>query len=180
MLRLFVEEERERPCVRGAGAVPVRRPMYIPGGSRGRAALDLLALGSAAEAAVALRVRAVPRELRRVRREESQLVGYLPRAGGAACAACAPAETVPLARGLPRDPRSPAEPARGRPWPRARGSARCVTRSRSSSLPTSSTGLSRPSDPDRVKRDLGSGYELDDDPERIDREEVHRYLSEES
>ena len=31
-----------------------------------------------------------------------------------------------------------------------------------------------------MKRDLGSGYELDDDPERIDREEVHRYLSEES
>jgi ribosomal protein S18 acetylase RimI-like enzyme len=31
-----------------------------------------------------------------------------------------------------------------------------------------------------VKRDLGDGYELDDDPARIDREEVHRYLSEES
>ena len=58
------------------------------------------------------------------------------------------------------------------------GSAQCVTRSRSSSLPTSSTGF-QATDPDRVKRDLGSGYELDDDPERIDREEVHRYLSEE-
>jgi hypothetical protein len=31
-----------------------------------------------------------------------------------------------------------------------------------------------------VRRDLGDGYELDDDPARIDREEVHRYLSEES
>jgi GNAT superfamily N-acetyltransferase len=31
-----------------------------------------------------------------------------------------------------------------------------------------------------VKRDLGDGYELDDDPARIDRETVHRYLSEES
>jgi GNAT superfamily N-acetyltransferase len=31
-----------------------------------------------------------------------------------------------------------------------------------------------------VKRDLGAGYELDDDPARIDREAVHRYLSEES
>jgi GNAT superfamily N-acetyltransferase len=31
-----------------------------------------------------------------------------------------------------------------------------------------------------VKRDLGGGYELDDDPGRIDREAVHRYLSEES
>ena len=31
-----------------------------------------------------------------------------------------------------------------------------------------------------MKRDLGVGYELDDDPARIDREAVHRYLSEES
>jgi len=28
-----------------------------------------------------------------------------------------------------------------------------------------------------VRRDLGDGYELDDDPGRIDREAVHRYLS---
>jgi GNAT superfamily N-acetyltransferase len=31
-----------------------------------------------------------------------------------------------------------------------------------------------------VRRDLGDGYELDDDPARIDRDAVHRYLSEES
>jgi GNAT superfamily N-acetyltransferase len=31
-----------------------------------------------------------------------------------------------------------------------------------------------------VKRDLGDGYELDDDRARIDREAVHRYLSEQS
>ena len=31
-----------------------------------------------------------------------------------------------------------------------------------------------------MRRDLGDGYELDDDPGRIDREAVHRYLSEES
>ena len=31
-----------------------------------------------------------------------------------------------------------------------------------------------------MKRDLGDGYELDDDPGRIDRAAVHRYLSEES
>ena len=31
-----------------------------------------------------------------------------------------------------------------------------------------------------MKRALGDGYELDDDPARIDREAVHRYLSEES
>ena len=31
-----------------------------------------------------------------------------------------------------------------------------------------------------MKLDLGDGYVLDDDPARIDREAVHRYLSEES
>jgi GNAT superfamily N-acetyltransferase len=31
-----------------------------------------------------------------------------------------------------------------------------------------------------VRRDLGQGYELDDDPERIDRDAVHRYLSTEA
>ncbi|HSI97895.1 MAG TPA: GNAT family N-acetyltransferase [Gaiellaceae bacterium] len=31
-----------------------------------------------------------------------------------------------------------------------------------------------------MKRGLGDGYELDDDPTRIDREAVHGYLSEES
>ena len=31
-----------------------------------------------------------------------------------------------------------------------------------------------------MRRDLGDGYELDDDPERIDVPEVHRFLSEES
>jgi len=31
-----------------------------------------------------------------------------------------------------------------------------------------------------VKRDLGDGYELDDDPARLDREAVYRYLSGES
>jgi GNAT superfamily N-acetyltransferase len=31
-----------------------------------------------------------------------------------------------------------------------------------------------------VKRDLGDGYELDDDKARIDRDAVHRYLSDES
>ena len=31
-----------------------------------------------------------------------------------------------------------------------------------------------------MKRDLGDGYELDDDRARIDREAAHRYLSEES
>jgi GNAT superfamily N-acetyltransferase len=31
-----------------------------------------------------------------------------------------------------------------------------------------------------VRRELGNGYELDDDPARIDRDAVHRYLSEES
>jgi GNAT superfamily N-acetyltransferase len=31
-----------------------------------------------------------------------------------------------------------------------------------------------------MKRDLGDGYELDDDPSRVDREAVHAYLADES
>ena len=31
-----------------------------------------------------------------------------------------------------------------------------------------------------MRRDLGDGYELDDDPSRLDRDAVHRFLSEES
>ena len=31
-----------------------------------------------------------------------------------------------------------------------------------------------------MKHEVGDGYELDDDPSRIDRDAVHRYLSEES
>ena len=31
-----------------------------------------------------------------------------------------------------------------------------------------------------MKRDLGEGYEVDDDPERIDVAAVHRYISKES
>ena len=31
-----------------------------------------------------------------------------------------------------------------------------------------------------MKRELGDGYELDDDPARIDLDAVHRYLSEEA
>ena len=31
-----------------------------------------------------------------------------------------------------------------------------------------------------MRRDLGNGYELDDDKARIDREAIHRYLSQES
>ena len=31
-----------------------------------------------------------------------------------------------------------------------------------------------------MKRDLGQGFELDDDRARIDRDAVHRYLSEKS
>ena len=34
--------------------------------------------------------------------------------------------------------------------------------------------------PAGVRRDLGDGYELDDDRARVDRDAVHRYLSEES
>ena len=54
-------------------------------------------------------------------------------------------------------------------------SGRCATRSPSSSPRTSSTAASG-CGRSRVRRDLGDGYELDDDPARIDREAVHAYL----
>jgi len=94
MLKLFVEEERNERAfealARFLSAVDV-----IPAGTRGRAANDPLALAFQLkllwlsgyhphlEACVEC---SAPEEL----------VGYLPRAGGAVCAACAPPETVHL------------------------------------------------------------------------------------
>jgi DNA repair protein RecO (recombination protein O) len=92
MLRLFVEEERNERAfealTRFLAAVDA-----IPPGSRGRAALDPLALsfqlkllwlsGYVPHLESCLECGGV-----------DGLVGYLPRAGGAVCTACAPDETV--------------------------------------------------------------------------------------
>ena len=115
MLRLFVEEERNdrafEALARFLSAVDA-----IPGGSRGRAALDPLALGF--QLKLLWLSGYVPHLESCVEcGEESELVGYLPRAGGAVCAACAPAETVPLSpegyRGIHGLLRSPLADAHG-------------------------------------------------------------------
>jgi DNA repair protein RecO (recombination protein O) len=94
MLRLFVEEERNERAfealTRFLAAVDA-----IPAGSPGLAALDPLAL--AFQLKLLWLSGYVPHLESCVEcGETSQLVGYLPRAGGAVCAACAPGETVPV------------------------------------------------------------------------------------
>ena len=97
MLRLFVEEERNERAfealTRFLAAVDA-----IPAGSRGRAALDPLALGF--QLKLLWLSGYVPHLEGCVECGASeQLVGYLPRAGGAVCSACAPGETVALSPG---------------------------------------------------------------------------------
>src|SRR6187431_2131280 len=94
MLRLFVEEERNerafKALTRFLAAVDA-----LPAGSRGRAALDPLAL--AFQLKLLWLSGYVPHLESCVEcGEADELVGYLPRAGGAVCADCAPTETVPL------------------------------------------------------------------------------------
>jgi DNA repair protein RecO (recombination protein O) len=94
MLRLFVEEERNERAfealTRFLDAVDA-----IPADARGRAALDPLAL--AFQLKLLWLSGYVPHLEACVECSGTEeLVGYLPRAGGAACATCAPAETVPL------------------------------------------------------------------------------------
>ena len=94
MLRLFVEEERNERAfealTRFLTAVDA-----IPGGSRGRAGVDPLAL--AFQLKLLWLSGYVPHLGGCVEcGEETGLVGYLPSAGGAVCAACAPGETVHL------------------------------------------------------------------------------------
>jgi DNA repair protein RecO (recombination protein O) len=94
MLRLYVEEERNdrafEAVVRFLGALD-----DVPARLRGRAALDPLAL--AFQLKLLWLSGYVPHLESCVEcGEEAALVGYLPRAGGAVCEACAPTETVPL------------------------------------------------------------------------------------
>lgn len=94
MLRLFVEEERNERAfealTRYLDAVDA-----IPTGGRGRAALDPLAL--AFQLKLLWLSGYVPHLESCVECAGAEdLVGYLARAGGAVCAACAPSETVPL------------------------------------------------------------------------------------
>ena len=92
MLRLFVEEERNERAfdalTRFLWAVDA-----IPSGSSGRAALDPLALGF--QLKLLWLSGYVPHLESCVECDSTnELVGYLARAGGAVCSACAPSETV--------------------------------------------------------------------------------------
>jgi DNA repair protein RecO (recombination protein O) len=115
MLRLFVEEERNERAfealTRFLGALD-----DVPAGLRGRGALDPLAL--AFQLKLLWLSGYVPHlegcvECGRT----DELVGYLSRAGGAVCAACAPPETVSLSpdgfRGVSALLRSPLADAHG-------------------------------------------------------------------
>jgi DNA repair protein RecO (recombination protein O) len=91
MLRLYVEEERNERAfealTRFLDAVDA-----LPFGLRGRAAHDPLAL--AFQLKLLWLSGYVPHLESCVECGGEELVGYLPRAGGAVCAACAPAEAV--------------------------------------------------------------------------------------
>jgi len=94
MLRLFVEEERNERAFEALTRFLVAVDA-LPAGSRGRAALDPLAL--AFQLKLLWLSGYVPHLESCVEcGEADELVGYLPRAGGAVCADCAPHETVPL------------------------------------------------------------------------------------
>ena len=173
----YVEEERNERAFEALDALP-RSGRRLPAGLAGRAALDPLAL--------AFQLKLL------------WLSGYVPHlescveCGGvegssATCrvreAPSAPPARRPrrcaVARRPPRDLVAPLEPARGRARPRARG-ARGTGRPRGRRRVVRVPRRLPPEHAVGVKRDLGDGYELDDDPARIDREAVHRYLSEES
>ena len=89
---------------------------------------------------------------------------------------CAPDETVFLSpdgfRGMLALIWSPLAEAHGLAW----ASARSATRWRSSSPRTSSTAASACAR-SPYEADVGDGYELDDDPARIDRDAVYAYLA---
>jgi DNA repair protein RecO (recombination protein O) len=115
MLRLFVEEERHERAfealIRFLAALDA-----VPARLRGRAALDPLAL--AFQLKLLWLSGYVPHLESCVEcGETSDLVGYLPRAGGAVCAGCAPAGTVALSpegvRGIGALLRSPLADAHG-------------------------------------------------------------------
>jgi DNA repair protein RecO (recombination protein O) len=94
MLRLFVEQERnERAFEALTRFLTVLDG--IPAGSRGRGALDPLAIGFQLKLLWLSGYHPHPDGCVQCGATEG-LVGYLPSAGGAVCSACAPTETVGL------------------------------------------------------------------------------------
>ncbi len=92
MLKLFVEEERNERAFEALTRF-LASVDAIPTGTRGRAALDPVAL--AFQLKLLWLSGYVPHLESCVECGETEtLIGYLPRAGGAVCAPCAPDETV--------------------------------------------------------------------------------------
>ena len=91
MLRLFVEEERNERTFEALTRF-LTATDAIPVGSRGRAALDPLALGF--QLKLLWLSGYVPHLENCVECGADALVGYLPLSGGAVCSPCAPDETV--------------------------------------------------------------------------------------
>ncbi len=115
MLRLFVEEERNERAFEALARF-LATVDGIPAGTSGRAGLDPLAL--AFQLKLLWLSGYVPHLESCVEcGEAAGLVGYLPRAGGAVCADCAPTETVVLSpegfRGIHMLLRSPLAAAHG-------------------------------------------------------------------
>ena len=163
MLRLFVEEERNERAfealTRFLSAVDA-----MPAGSRGRAALDPVAL--AFQLKLLWLSGYVPHLESCVEcgGERTGSSATSPEPGGAVCSPCAPDETVFLSPdGFREGSRSSGESALRRARPGALASARCATRFRWSS-PLRVPRRLPPAHAGRMKRDLGDGYELDDDP----------------
>jgi DNA repair protein RecO (recombination protein O) len=115
MLRLFVEEERNERAFEALTRF-LSALDNLPAGLRGRAALDPLAL--AFQLKLLWLSGYVPHLESCVEcGGVDELVGYLPRAGGAVCPACAPSETVLLSpegfRGIAGLLRNPLAAAHG-------------------------------------------------------------------
>ena len=144
------------------------------GAARARSARALVP----AQAALALGLPAARHRVRRVRRGERarRLLGArrrrrLRRARAGLVRA--------LARGAGRDRAAALDAARGRRRRRARRPRAPRGARRGHLLLRGARGLPA-ADALGVKRELGDGFELDDDPARIDVAAVHRFISEES
>ncbi len=175
MLRLFAEPE---PNPRAFAALTRFLDLLdeAPAGERGRTALDALALS------FQLKLLWVSGYLPHVTTcvecgSATDLIGFSARAGGAVCRAHARGALALSSEGSCRRRTAAGEPARGR----CRGRPerpRSARRARRDHLVVRGARRLPPADALRVRCELGDGFELDDDPERIDVAAVHRFLAE--
>ena len=177
MLRLFVEEEPNERAFEAltrfldaAGRDPAPARAARPRSIRSRSRSSSSCSGSPATCRTSRAASSAARS--------TALVGYLPaRRRRRVPPLRARTRSSPLAGGLPRRSHAliwsaarrgaRARARRARAARRARGRRRVVRVPRR--LP--------PAHADRMRRELGDGYELDDDPARIDRDAVHAYLA---